>query len=894
MSSYNDSELKEGIAVIGMAGRFPGADNIKALWKNLINGEESIRFFDRSELDPSLLRSETDSPDYVPARGILNDADSFDAAFFGISAREAELMDPQNRVFLETAWHALESAGYYPEGFNGMISVYAGMANNTYYATSVLPRPDLVSRLGEFQTMLANEKDFLATRVAHKLNLTGPAISLYTGCSTSLVAIINAFHSLMSFQSDMAIAGGVCITCPQQSGYVYKEDGIEAMDGHCRPFSASASGTVFSNGVGIVVLKRLEDALADSDHIHAVITGAALNNDGASKVSFAAPSMQGQADVISMAHAQADINPATIGYVEAHGTATQLGDPIEFEALKKAFQYPQSGKQYCALGSVKSNFGHLLAAAGVTGFIKAVLAIENGQIPPTLHFNQPNPNIDIENSPFHINTTAIDWPQNSAPKRAAVSSFGIGGTNAHVVIEQAPTGRRESGADRPQLFLFSARTEAGLKRAQSNFASYLLENEINFADAAFTLQVGRRPFPYRMATVSSSVSELHERLLKDTSATPATVKCIEDDPDIFFVLQGTGTHYAQMGYGLYQHSSIYKKTIDRCAEILQQHIGFDIREKLYTQDSNSVKTMQTPSIAQSAIFITEYALVKLLQSLGISPKAMIGHSLGEWVAATVADVVSLEDALMSLAKRTVLFDHAPSGSMLAVRLPVEELKVHLVDATFVAADNSPNLSVASGSVEGIAALQRTLEMKNVACRQLIVNNSFHTPSMQETLADILPITSSVRYSRPRIPIVSTISGGWINPQAIADPTYWARHHCEPVRFRTAVETAAKSKPSIFLEIGPGRVLGPCVQQILKNDVSVTTLLPDEWESEAIEWRSLLQGLGKLWLKGSTVNWHHLHDENVRRTALPTYPFEKSRYWLNAVHRADWMSSWHVK
>lgn len=891
--SDGDSKLQEGVAVVGMAGRFPGADNIRSLWKNLLNGEESIRFFDRSELDPSLLQSEINSPDYVPARGILNEADCFDAAFFGINAREAELMDPQNRVFLQTAWHALESAGYYPEGFDGMISVYAGMANNTYYATSVLPRPDLVSLLGEFQTMLINEKDFLATRVAHKLNLTGPAVSLYTGCSTSLVAITNAFHSLMSFQSDMAIAGGVCITCPQHSGYVYKEDGIEAIDGHCRPFSASASGTVFSNGVSMVVLKRLEDALADRDHIHAVIVGAALNNDGAAKVSFAAPSMQGQANVISMAQAHADIDPATIGYVEAHGTATQLGDPIEFEGLKKAFQYPQSGKQYCALGSIKSNFGHLLAAAGVTGFIKATLAVENGIIPPTLHFEQPNPNIDIENSPFYINTTAINWPQENSPRRAAVSSFGIGGTNAHVVIEQAPTDRRKSGTARPQLFLLSNRTEAGLKRARNDFASYLLEDEVNFADAAFTLQVGRRAFPYRMATVSSSVGELHEQLMNDKPTSPTIEKCIENDPDIVFVLQGTGTHYAQMGYGLYQHSAFYKKTIDHCAEILQQHTGFDIREKLYTQDS-SVETMHTPSIAQSAIFITEYALVMLLQSLGIFPKAMIGHSLGEWVAATVAEVISLEDALMSLAKRNVLFDHAATGSMLAVRLPVEELKAHLVDATFVAADNSPNLSVASGSVEGIAELQRALEIKNVACRPLTVNNPYHTPLMQETVKSILPITSNIRYSRPRIPIVSTISGGWINPQVMADPSYWARHHCEPVRFQDAVKTAAKGKSSLFLEIGPGRVLGSCVQQILKNNAGVTSLMPDEWENKDNEWNLFLQGLGKLWLKGSTINWHKLHDENVRRTTLPTYPFEKNRYWLDAVHRADWMSNWHVK
>ena len=889
----DDSELQEGIAVVGMAGRFPGANNIRSLWKNLLNGEESIRFFNRSELDPSLLQDEINSSDYVPARGILDDADCFDAAFFGISAREAELMDPQNRVFLQTAWHALESAGYYPEGFDGMISVYAGMANNTYYATSVLPRLDLVSRLGEFQTMLINEKDFLATRVAHKLNLTGPAISLYTGCSTSLVAITNAFHSLMSFQSDMAIAGGICITCPQHSGYIYKEDGIEAIDGHCRPFSASASGTIFSNGVSIVVLKRLEDALADRDHIHAVIVGAALNNDGAEKVSFAAPSMQGQASVISMAHAQADIDPATIGYVEAHGTATQLGDPIEFEGLKKAFQYPQSGKQYCALGSVKSNFGHLLAAAGVTGFIKATLAVENGIIPPMLHFDQPNPSIDIENSPFFINTTTIDWPQKNLPRRAAVSSFGIGGTNAHVVIEQAPIDKRKTAIIRPQLFLFSARTETGLKQVRNDFANHLMEDGVNFTDAAFTLQVGRRAFPYRIATVSNSADELHEQLLSNKPTSPAIEKCIENDPDIVFVLQGTGTHYSQMGYGLYQHSTCYKNTVDQCAEILRQHAGFDIREKLYTQ-GNCIETMQTPSVAQSAIFITEYALVMLLQSLGISPKVMIGHSLGEWVAATVAEVVSLEDALISLAKRTALFDHATTGSMLAVRLPAEELNTHLVDATFIAADNAPNLSVASGSVKGIAALQHALELKNVACRQLTVNNPFHTPLIQETVASILPITSNVRYSRARIPIVSTISGSWVNPQAIADPAYWARHHCEPVRFKAAVETAALNKPSIFLEVGPGRVLSTCVQQILKNDVSVTSLLPDEWGGKDVEWNSLLQGLGKLWLKGSTINWYKLHDENVRRTALPTYSFEKNRYWLDAVHRTEWMSNWHVK
>ncbi|MCC5795656.1 MAG: polyketide synthase, partial [Chromatiales bacterium] len=447
-----------GVAVVGMAGKFPGAADINELWNGLCAGQESIRFFRPHELDPSLQQEDVNDPGYVPARGVLQDAEAFDAAFFGISPREAELMDPQHRVFLEVAWSALEAAGHDPASFPGLVGVYAGMANNSYYLSSVLSHPERVRLLGAFQVMLANEKDFLATRVSHKLDLRGPSISLYTGCSTSLVAVCQAFHALMSFQCDMALAGGVCITVPQNSGYVHREGGIESQDGHCRPFDRQATGTVFSNGVGVVVLRRLEDALEEGDHIHAVLLGAAVNNDGAAKIGFAAPSVRGQADAIANALAQGNVDPASIGFVEAHGTATQMGDPVEVEGLRQAFGYPGSGTAYCALGSVKGNFGHLLAAAGVTGLIKAVLAIERGMIPPTLHFREPNPSLDLERSPFFINVKSIPWPGQRRPRRAGVSSFGIGGTNAHVVLEEAPTRDPSPPQGRPELLVLSAKS----------------------------------------------------------------------------------------------------------------------------------------------------------------------------------------------------------------------------------------------------------------------------------------------------------------------------------------------------------------------------------------------------------------------------------------------------
>lgn len=884
MTEQEDNELNS-IAVIGMAGRFPGAVNLEEFWRNLCDGQESTRFFEASELDPSLNPEEVGSPDYVRARGIINDADAFDAAFFGISAREAELMDPQNRVFLQTAWEALERAGYCPEGFDGLIGVYAGMANNSYYPSSVMPRPDLIKRIGEFQTMLANEKDFLSTRVSHKLNLTGPSVSMYTGCSTSLVAICHAFNSLLSYQCDMALAGGVSINCPQHSGYLYREDGIESIDGHCRPFDAAATGTVFSDGVGIVVLKRLEDALADRDHIHAIIRGAALNNDGADKVSFAAPSVQGQADVIAMAHAQADVDPASIGLVETHGTATQLGDPIEFEGLKRAFLYPRSGSQYCALGSVKSNFGHALAAAGVAGFIKAVMALENRQIPPMLHFRQANPAIDLDNSPFYINTDCRDWPTGDQPRRAGVSSFGIGGTNAHVVLEQAPAQEARVDEKLPQLILLSARQENALNQAAKSLESAVSQQQAALADVAFTLQTGRRVFPHRLSVVASSAEELSERIQSRNPSSCISGSCQTEDPDIVFVFPGLGSQYAGMGRSLYQQAPVFRETIDRCAECIAELSSFDLCELLYGEPASA---LNSPTLAQITLFATEYALAQWLMALGISPKSLIGYSIGEWVAACVSKVISLEDALRALLGRGAIFEEAAEGLMLSVRLPADELAALCGDQVHLAAVNAPKLSVVSGTADAVEALEKTLAAEGIPHRRLAANRPFHSPIMAPTIAGSLDATSLVEYARPRVPIISTVTGSWVNPQSITDPAYWSRHHCEPVQFKTAIETAANNKQRLFLEVGPGCSLSTCIAQTLGNTASVAPFLPDEWTDLDSERSSVLMGLARLWHEGVSPRWGEAGAGTERRTALPGYPFAENRYWLDAVARSEWL------
>ncbi len=881
----------EGIAIIGMTGRFPGAANLDEFWRNLVAGVESISTFTDEELaasglDVPALRKD---PSYVPARGILHNAEWFDAAFFGINGRHAEVTDPQQRLFFEASWEALENAGYDPERVDGRIGVYAGMSGSTYYLKNLHSKPDLVALVGERVINMGNEKDYLATYVAYKLNLRGPAINVNTACSTSLVAVCQACQGLLNYQCDLALAGGVSITFPQRSGVRYQEGGIFSPDGHCRTFDARAQGTVSSDGIGIVVLKRLAEALNDGDQIYAVIKGFGLNNDGAAKIGFTAPSVDGQAEAIAMALAQADFDPGTISYVEAHGTATPLGDPIEVAGLNQAFRLGSVGKNACAVGSVKSNIGHLDAASGVAGLIKTALALKNKMLPPTLHFTTPNPKIDFTNSPFFVNSMLRKWENVPMPRRAGVSSFGLGGTNAHVVLEEAPSPQPASPSRPWQLLLLSAKTASALDAATANLLAHLKANpHLNLADAAFTLQVGRAPFQHRRMLHCRNIGEAILALDTRDSKRVQTQRVATRGRPVVFMFPGQGAQYVNMGAELYRTEPIFKDALDRCAELLLPLLGLDLRQVLFPA-AEKVQAAEDlliqTRITQPALFAIEYAMARLWISWGLQPRAMIGHSVGEYVAACLAGVFTLEEALEVVANRARLVQSQPGGAMLAVRLPEKEMLPLLTDQLSIAAINSPSLCVVSGPFDAVAELEARLKKQGVAGRRLQTSHAFHSAMMDPVLVPLTELLEKVKFHKPSIPYVSNVTGRWITDSEAMDPKYWVSHVRQTVRFADGVGELLKDPETILLEVGPGQTLGVLASQHPGKAAS-HVVLSSFAASKDQEVAALLTALGNLWLKGVPVDWPGFYKhEKRRRITLPTYPFERKRYWVEPAARA---------
>jgi amino acid adenylation domain-containing protein len=884
-----------GVAIIGMAGRFPGAATVTEFWQNLCAGEESISRFAPEELDASVSAELRTHPRYVPARGILAGAETFAAEFFGISPREAEVMDPQARVFLELAYEALEQAGYSSDTFAGLIGLYAGSGHNTYFEHHISGRPEILERLGEFQTMLANEKDFLTTRASYKLNLQGPSLSINTGCSTSLVAVIQACQSLVSRQCDLALAGGVSITTPQQTGYLSQEGGMLSPDGRCRPFDANGQGTLFNNGAGLVVLKRLDAALADGDRIYAVIRGVGMTNDGANKVSFTAPSVQGQAAAILAAHTSAGIHPDTISYIEAHGTATPVGDPIEIEALTQAFRTQTEAKQFCAIGSVKSNVGHLIAAAGVTGLIKTALALYHQKIPASLNFATPNPAIDFANSPFYVNTQLQDWPTGEVPRRAGVSSFGVGGTNAHVVLEEAPTPHPDPSSRPSQLLLLSAKTTTALEQATTNLRHHLQhhlqgDGAIDLADVAYTLQAGRNAFNYRRFVVATDIETAIQALETLPAQQTGARQTSQRNPPVVFMFPGQGSQYIQMGRYLYDQEPVFRATVNRCAEILQPLLDLDLRQVLYPTpadkqtDEQAVARLNQTRYTQPALFTIEYALAQLWQSWGVQPAAMIGHSIGEFVAACLAGVFSLADALKLVATRAQMMWHLPSGSMLSVRLAATEVAAYLSPELAIAAINGSSLCVVSGPTAAVAQLQQDLETKEIVCKPLHTSHAFHSAMMAPIIAPFAELVQTIELSAPTLPFVSTVTATWITPEQATDPHYWASHLRETVRFAEGVQTLWQQPERILLEVGPRTTTATLARQQatdLKQQVAIASL--GSTATDDAEWIALLKAIGQLWLAGVTIDWQAFYARETRqRLPLPTYPFERQRYWIDPL------------
>jgi len=873
-----------GIAVIGMIGRFPSAKSVTEFWQNLCAGQEAITRFSDAELiaagvDPTWLQH----PNYVKAGAVLEDIDQFDAAFFEISPREAEFMDPQHRLFLESAWEALEQAGYDPEAYKGWIGVYAGGNLSTYLLDNLLAqRDELQSQFT--QILLSHDKDYIPTRVSYKLNLKGPSINVSTACSTSLVAVHLACRGLMNYECDMALAGGVSVQVPHTTGYFYQKEGIVSPDGHCRAFDAKAQGTVIGNGVGVVVLKRLKDALADGDSIYAVIRGSAINNDGSTKVGFTAPSVDGQAKIIAEAQAVSRVEPATISYIEAHGTGTALGDPIEFRALKKAFNSVQS-RGFCAIGSVKTNVGHLNSAAGITGLIKTVMALHHKQLPPSLHFEQPNPEIDFANSPFYVNTQLTDWQCNGTPRRAGVSSFGFGGTNAHVVLEEASPLPTASPSRSWQVLLLSAKTPSALEAMTANLAARLQQHpELNLADVAYTLQVGRRAFPYRRMLVCQDRDDATAALESLDPQRVMTHQWEVGDRPIVFLFPGQGAQYVQMGRDLYEQESVFREWVDRASTLLMPHLGLDLRQILYPQPDSiefANQKLQQTAIAQPALFIIEYALAQLWQFWGIRPTAMMGHSIGEYVAATLAGIFTLEDALALVATRGQLMQRLPSGSMVAVPLSVKDVQPFLNNSLALAAVNAPSSCVVSGEKEAIAQFQAQLSDRGLECRLLHTSHAFHSYMMEPILEKFTAQVQQIKRQTPQIPLISNITGTWIAPEDAIDPRYWSEHLRQTVQFAAGVTTLLQQPKAILLEVGPGRTLSTLIKRQLlpESQPSILTSLHHPQESRS-DINSILTALGQLWLAGIAIDWSKFYQQQRRyRVPLPTYPFERQRYWL---------------
>jgi acyl transferase domain-containing protein/acyl carrier protein len=876
----------EPIAIIGMAGRFPGAPNLQLHWENLVRGVEAITFFTDEELiatgvDPSLLRN----PRYVRARGVLQDAELFDAGFFGFSPREAEIMDPQHRVFLEAAWEALENAGY-ASGVQALnAGVYAGASLNSYLITSLMSNPEVMLAAGSYQAMLANDKDFLATRVSYKLNLSGPSVTVQTACSTSLVAVQLACQALLARECDVALAGGVSINVPRVTGYLYEPGMILSPDGHCRAFDARAQGTVAGEGVGVVVLKRLRDALADRDHIRGVIRGAALNNDGSLKVGYTAPSVDGQAAVITRAHVMAGIDPGTITYVEAHGTGTELGDPIEIAALTQAFRTATERTGFCALGSVKTNIGHLDAAAGVAGLIKTVLALEHGVLPPSLHFSEPNPRIGFADSPFYVNASRSEWKRaGEIPRRAGVSSFGIGGTNAHVVVEEAPN-PAPTGPSRPvQVLTFSAKSLAALDRVGADLASHLDEHEEqSLSDVAYTLHQGRAAFPHRRVVVARTHEEAARALRAGHGRGVPTRSATRGERPVVFMFSGQGSQYVGMSRGLYETEPIFRQVVDECAAALIPKLKVDLRTVLYPPPSRieeARERLAATSLTQPALFVVEYALARLLMTWGVEPRAMLGHSIGEYVAACLSSVLKLTDALELVAVRGRLME-IPGGGMLAVPLSESELRSMLPAGLSIAAVNGAALCAVSGPTSDVSAFEARLAARGIRTQPIHAAAAFHSAMMEPILDSFEQSVGRIELAPPVIPYISNVTGTWMTEEDARDPAYWTRHLRQTVRFWDGLQEVIRVQEPILVEVGPGRTLATLARPASAAERPLEILSTIRHPQDDVDDAIVLQtAVGRLWQAGVALDWVDYHGgEARRRVALPTYPFERQRHWI---------------
>ena len=875
---------RHDIAIIGMAARLPGAANVEQFWTNVRDGVESIRRLTREELlAAGVSPRDIDDPDYVPVRPVLDGVADFDAAFFGFSPRDAAVMDPAHRIFLELAWEALEDAGHTASPEQGPVGVFAGSGAPYYLMDNVRPNRALMRSMGEFLVRHTNnDMNFLATRVSYELDLRGPGVNVQTACSTALVAIHMACESIRRGECSMAIAGASTVLVPDGHGYRYQEGEIMSQDGHCRPFDADSTGTVFGSGSGCFVLKSLDAAMDDGDTIHAVIRGSAINNDGAQRVGFLAPGVEGQAAVIRRALRVAELSPDDITYVEAHGTATRVGDPIEVEALHQAFRERTSRRRYCALGSVKSNVGHLGEAAAVASVVKAVMALKHRQLPPTLGFRQLNPQIDLSDSPFFVNDRLRAW-ESEAPLRCGITALGAGGTNCHLILEAAPPPLDVEGGRGAQLFVLSAKTESSLAGVAERVGAVLEANQVSVADAAYTLAIGRRELSLRLACVAANGVDA-ARLLRERGQEVATGTAASSTLPVVFTFPGGGAQYAGMGAGLYESETVYREAIDACIALANRRLSRDLGALMFPAAGERVaatSALEQPSLALPALFATEYAMARLLESWGLEASAYVGHSMGEYVAACLAGVMRLDEALELVMLRGRLFERVPRGAMLSVHLPEAALRERLGADLDVAAVNAPELCVASGPIASIERLQQELEASGIDCTRLRIDVAAHSAMLEPILSEFRTFCRTIDLREPRVPFISNVSGRWISAAEATDPEYWVRHLRSTVRFAEGVQTVLAAGPRLLLEVGPGRTLTMLARASGLGGVSAVNSMrhPDEAASDL---EFALRTVGRAWCAGAHVEWSAFYEGQLRnRVPLPTYAWDHERYWIDA-------------
>ncbi|AKQ67307.1 Non-ribosomal peptide synthase [Myxococcus hansupus] len=876
------------IAVVGMAARLPGARDVDTFWRRVRDGVESVTPFTDAQLlsagvDPALLQD----PNYVKSGMVYEGLEDFDAGFFGFSAREASLMDPQHRHFLEVCWEALEHSGHPPERFKGPVGVFGGSGMNAYMPYNLFTNPQLMEQVGLFLVRhTGNDKDFLTTRVSYCLDLRGPSLNVQTACSTSLVAIHSACQSLLARECDLALAGGVTLELPHYRGYLYQEGEILSPDGHCRAFDHRSQGTLFGSGAGVIVLRRLEDALADGDTIYAVVKGSAVNNDGARKVGYLAPSVDGQADAVVEALNVSGVSADTIDYIECHGTGTPVGDPIEITALTQAFRTQTQKSGFCRIGSVKTNIGHLDTAAGVASFIKVVQMLRHKQMAPTLHFEKPNPQIDFARSPFNVNATLRDWVATKGrPRRAAVNSLGVGGTNAHVILEEAPAQAQTSAARPFETLWLSARTPAALERAAQRLAQRLGEPDApNLGDASYTLLDGRRRFGHRRAVVAASREEAVRLLSQPEAARTAQAHTEAEGRSVVFLFPGGGAQYPGMAKGLYEQEPVFRRALDECLSLLEQHQSLKLRPLLFPEagaEKDARAQLEQATYALPALLSVELSLAALWKARGLTPQACMGHSMGEYACAQLNGVFSLKDALGIVACRGRLFDQLPAGAMLSVELPEAELKPLLGEGLDLGAHNAPGLCLVSGEVAAIEALEAQLKAREVEARRLHIKVAAHSRMLEPILAPFREFLGTVRFAKPTGPWISNVTGAWVTPEEATSPDYWVRHLRQPVRFAEGAGVLLADKSRVYLEVGPGQTL----TQLLRAQVEkpqAEQLVPSlRHPNDTVADLAFFQlALGRLWAAGVDLDVAALFDgQKRRRVALPTYAFERERHWV---------------